>query len=260
MNLERYLAGLLCLPLCGTPLRAQQKAPPSPAVPEVIRVGGAQPAAPATQASATSVAAMDAAQVKALMDQVRFSGYRINDLLTDVRPERWKMPKAARASFNQTLGTLRGQMGSLNGWREEFQKRPDSMYLGYEVYAAINAVLPRLEGVARTVSSADNPSYGAQFDEGVVRLFDLQQTLGGYLGNLLRNQDQILSALQNNLAGCQNELGQAMRGRATRARGIRNAPPIRPYRRPSRTQRPTAKGAPKTGGRTSSSSATPPKP
>jgi hypothetical protein len=177
---------------------------------------------------------MSAAQVEALMDQVRFAGYRIHDLLADMHPEHWKMPAPAQVSFQVTLNALRQQMKSLQAWRAQFQKRPDSMYLGYEVFAAINAALPRLDGVARTVATAYNPSYGVQFDEVAGRLFDLQQNLGGYLGFLLRGQDQVITALENNVASCQSELGEAMRGRTGRARGVRNARPIRPYRRARR--------------------------
>ncbi len=222
MNQLRWFVGVLLL---AAPLAAQQsKAPPATQL-----AAPAQAVAPATLGPTSGE--MTAAQVDALMEQVRFAGYRISDLLTDVRPEHYKMPAAARESFAVSLATLHEQLKSLKAWREQFQKRPDSMYLGYEVYAAINAALPRLDGVARTVSSAYSPSYGAQFDQAAGRLFDLQQKLGGYLGYLLRNQDQVVTALENNLASCQGQLSEAMRGQSGRARGVRNSRPRRPYRR-----------------------------
>lgn len=227
MNRSRWLAGLLLAALAAAPLSAQQKVPPAEAPPPPVR--------PAPPAANPSTGRMSAAQVEALMQKVKFAGYRINDLLVDVHPEQWKkLPPTAVTSFQASLAALHEQMKSLKAWREQFQKRPQSVYLGYEVFAAINAVLPRLEGVARTVGKSYNASYGAQFDEVAGHLFDLQQHLGGYLGFLLRDQDQVITALENNVASCQRELGEAMRGRSPRARGVRNARPIRPYRRTRR--------------------------
>jgi hypothetical protein len=177
---------------------------------------------------------MEPAEVKKLMDQVRFAEYRINDLLTDIHPERWKMSDIGRASFQETLTTLRTQMDSLKKWRRLLQDRPESTYLAFETYAAMNAVLPRLAGVARNVSELDNPSYGVQFSQSGDRLFDLQQDLGAYVDFLLQIQDQVQLALENNLAGCQRDLGQAMRVRAQRAKPMRNVAPIRPQKRSER--------------------------
>ena len=173
---------------------------------------------------------MDAQQVKALLDQTRFAEYRLNDLLTDVHPERWKMSDDARNSFNQTLRTMRSQFKDLAGWREQFAARPESTYAGFETYATIGGILPRLEGVAQTISQADNASYGAQFSQVADRLFDLQQKLAPYLGFLLNNQDSITQALENNLAGCQTQLTHAMRGQSERPKWMRNSAPVRARR------------------------------
>ena len=173
---------------------------------------------------------MDAQQVKALLDQTRFAEYRLNDLLTDVHPERWKMSDDARNSFNQTLRTMRSQFKDLAGWREQFAARPESTYAGVETYATIGGILPRLEGVAQTISQDDNASYGAQFSQVADRLFDLQQKLAPYLGFLLNNQDSITQALENSLAGCQTQLSHAMRGQSERPKWMRNSAPDRARR------------------------------
>ena len=81
------------------------------------------------------------------------------------------------------------------------------MYLGFETYSTINAVLPRLDGVGRASSHFDNPSMGAQFSEVSGKLFDLQQALAPYIAYLLRNPDQLLYVSETNLASCQKELG-----------------------------------------------------
>ncbi|MGE5325992.1 MAG: hypothetical protein ACM3NO_03040, partial [Deltaproteobacteria bacterium] len=104
-------------------------------------------------------------EVKALLEQERLLEFRINDLMTDLRPERWKMSDAARTSFNQTIATMKSQMEILKGWRTAFVERPESMSAGFRVYTTIGAILPRLEGVARTINQVDNPSFGAQVDE-----------------------------------------------------------------------------------------------
>ena len=101
---------------------------------------------------------MDPAAMKQLLHKVWLTEYRINDLLTEVHPERWKLSDAAHTSFGKTLETLRTQMDTLEQWRAQFEKRPDSMYLGYETYAAINTLLPRLEGIGRDISRTRTPA------------------------------------------------------------------------------------------------------
>jgi hypothetical protein len=186
---------------------------------------------------------LDPVAMKQLLHSVWLAAYRISDLLTEVHPERWKMAEATRASFHKTLETLRTQMDTLEQWRGRFEQRPDSMYLGYETYAAVNTLLPRLDGIGRDISRLENPSLGVQFSQAGNQLFDLQQTLEPYLSFLLRNQDQLLSAAQNNLAGCQNELSFAMRGRAEPATPMKNILPEFKGRRRTKTK-PTAAIAP----------------
>ena len=194
---------------------------------------------------------MEPTQVKALLHKIWVVDYRINDLLTQVRPERWKISDAARNSFNQTLEALRAQLGALEEWRSQFEKRPDSMYLGYQTYATINAVLPRLDGVARSISQDENPSLGAQYGQAANQLFDLQQTLQPYLAFLMRNQDQVVYALQTNLAGCENQLSYAMRGKAEPAKPMKNVLPEFKGRRRSKSKPAAATsqppGQPKSG-------------
>ena len=179
---------------------------------------------------------MDPEAMKQLLHKIWLVEYRINDLLTEVHPERWKMEDAARTSFGKTLETLRTQMGALEQWRAQFERRPDSMYLGYQTYAAINALLPRLEGIGRDISRRENPSLGRQFSQPGNQLFDLQQAIEPFLSFLLRNQDQLLSAAQNNLASCQNELSFAMRGRTGPAKPMKNILPEFKGRRRSKSK------------------------
>jgi hypothetical protein len=169
---------------------------------------------------------LEPTQVKALLHKIWLTQYRINDLLGQVRPEHWKMPDAAGKSFGQTLENLHKALTSEEGWRAQFDSRPDSLYLGFQTYVAINAILPRLDGVARAVSQYENASFGAQYTQAANRLFDLQQALQPHLAFLLKNQDGLLLATQTNLASCQNELGYALHNKEGRATPMKNVAPV----------------------------------
>lgn len=232
---------------------AQQSAPPKspppsaqePAPPETEKIEVApvpKPAGPGAEGF------MEPAQVKEILQRVWRAEYRLNDLLTEVHPERWKLADPARGSFQQTFDTLRSQLQALEGWRGQLDVRPDSMYLGYMTHASIDALLPRLDAVTRMVSHHENTSLGAQFSQVGNQLFDLQQALQPYLVYLLRNQDQMLQAAQTNLAGCQNELSFAMRGRTQRAKPMKNIRPDFKGRRKPKPAEAGKEGAAPTGG------------
>jgi hypothetical protein len=206
--------------ILSAPAPPASQATPQTETIETIQSGPAKP-----QTAPGDEGYLEPAQVKELLRKVWLAEYRINDLLTEVHPERWKLSRAARDSFRQTLETLRAEMTALEGWRSQFNDRPDNAYLAYTTHAAMGAVLPRLDGVARSVTQHENASLGAQFSQAGNQLFDLQQALSVHLGALLRNQDQILQATQNNLAACQNELGYAVRGRTAPATPMKNVLP-----------------------------------
>jgi hypothetical protein len=165
---------------------------------------------------------MEPVQVKALAHKIWIVEYRINDLLAQVHPEKWKTSEVTRNSFNRTLENLHKGLDGLEEWRARFEKRPDSMYFGFQTYAGMNAALPGLDGVARAVSQFENPSLGAQYSQAGNQLFDLQQALQPYVAYLLRSPDQALYVAQTNLAGCQNELGNALRAQGGAAKPLKN--------------------------------------
>jgi hypothetical protein len=208
------------------------------------RAGGAQQTEPVKAPSELPIpmvkepGSMKTSEVLALLNQVRLSEFHVNDLLTDVHLERWKMPEVMRSSVGNSVTELRSQMNAMDAWREEMEKRPASAYLVFETYQGLSALPPRLDALARLVSENETPSFGAEYSAAGNRFLDAAQTLGLYLGYLLRNQDQIVSAMEGNLSSCQSELGEAMRGRVPKATPMRNARPIRPARRA-----PRAKGA-----------------
>lgn len=220
---------LVCAVEAGAQRVGQVQSAPTPpasqATPQTETVGTVQPGPAKPQPAPGGEGYLEPAQVKELLRKVWLAEYRINDLLTEVHPERWKLADAARDSFRQTLETLRAQMAALEGWRSQLNGRPDNAYLAYATHAAMGAVLPRLDAVARSVTQRENASLGAQFSQADNQLFDLQQGLGLYLGALLRYQDQVLQATQGNLAACQNDLGYALRGRAAAAKPMKNVLP-----------------------------------
>jgi uncharacterized protein (DUF1501 family) len=90
---------------------------------------------------------------------------------------------------------------------------------------AISAVLPRVDGVAHSVSQYENASFGAQYNQAANQLFDLQQMVEPHLAYLLKNQDNLMVAAQTNLASCQNELNFAEHNKGGRATPMKNIAP-----------------------------------
>jgi hypothetical protein len=166
---------------------------------------------------------LEPSQVKALAHRIWIAEFRVNDLLSSVHPGSWKMSNITRNSFGQTLDSLRQSMQVMEDWRAQFEQRPDSIYFGFETYAAVNAVLPRLDGVGKAAAKYENPSLAAQYSEASNTLFDLQQSLEPYIAYLLRNPDQALYVSQGNLAQCQSQLGALLRGQGGPATPMKNS-------------------------------------
>ena len=117
-------------------------------------------------------------------------------------------------------------MAAEEDWRGQFDARPDSLYLGFQTYMAMGAVLPRADGVARSVSRYENASFGGQFSQAANQLFDLQQSLAPHLAYLLKNQDNVMLIAQSNMASCQNELNFAEHDKEGRATPMKNIAPV----------------------------------
>jgi hypothetical protein len=178
---------------------------------------------PSDEASAAGH--LEPQQVKDLMHKIWLAQYRLNDLLAQVHPDKWKMLPEVRQSFNQSMESLRKAMAGEEEWRGQFEARPDSLYLGFQTYVAISAVLPRVDGVAHSVSQYENPSFGAQYSQAANQLFDLQQLIEPHLSYLLKNQDNVQLTAQTNLASCENELNIAERDKQGRATPMKNIAP-----------------------------------
>ena len=138
-------------------------------------------------------------------------------------------------------------MAAEEDWRSQFEARPDSLYLGFQTYVAISAVLPRVDGVAHDVSQYENASFGAQYSQSANQLFDLQQLIEPHLAYLLKNQDNFLLVAQTNLASCQNELNFAEHGKQGRAIPMKNIAPEFKGRKRTAHAPPAASGAKQAG-------------
>ena len=223
--MKRFL--FLPIALCACSAAAQQPAKNQPAQgaqagasPQTETIPSPQPA-PANQ-PVNAPGYMDRAQVEILVHKIGAMDLRIEDLLKAAHPEKWVVSNIIRNSLTQTLENLHTAMDALEAWRSEFEKRPDSIYYGFQTYAAINAALPRLDGVAHAVSQYENPTLGAQYSQAGDQLFDLQQTLQPYIAYLLRSPDQVLFVAQTNLAACQKQLGTALNGQSGPATPLKN--------------------------------------
>jgi len=190
------------------------------ATPQTETIPPPQPAQPSPPVTAPGY--MDPAQVKALAHKIWQAELRANDLVTQLHPKKWVVSNIVRNSFNQTLENLQAALAGLEDWRAKFETRPDSMYFGFETFAEISAVLPRLDGVGRAANQFESASLGAEFSQAGGQFFDLQQALEPYIAYLLRSPDQALYVAQTNLAGCQSQLGNALRGQAGPATPLKN--------------------------------------
>ena len=211
---------------------------------------GQTPAVPSAQQGTSGF--LEPAQVKVLTHKIWLAQYRLNDLLSQVHPEKWKISPATKQSFDQSLDSLRKSIAAQEDWRSQFDARPDSVYLGFQTYMAIGAVLPRVDGVARSVSQYENPSFGGQYSQAANQLFDLQQRIEPHLAYLLKNQDNAMLIIQTNLASCQNELNYAEHNKEGHATPMKNIVPEFKGRKRNAHAAPAASGG-KTGNATNPS-------
>jgi hypothetical protein len=255
------------LSLAGQTSAKKPQLPPHPNGPaneeiqtEKIVVPGQAPAVPSLQVVVPG--RMEPEQVKALAHRIWLAQYRLNDLLAQVNPGKWKMAPGLRQSFDQSMDSLHKALEAEEGWRSQLEARPDSIYLGFMTYVAISAVLPRVDGVAHSVSRYENGSFGAQYSQAGNQLFDLQQMIEPHLAALLKNQDNVFLVVQSNLASCQNELSFAEHNKEGSATPMRNiAPAFKGHGRPahSTTTAGSAKPAPVKAAPAGKSSSNPPK-
>ena len=156
------LGARAALPAQEPPAAQEPVKPSPPPVPETEQVQEPQPSPPQPVTQVSVAGSMEPAQVKELLHRVWLAEYRVNDLLTDLHPERWKLSPEAGEDFNKLLEKLRNEMAALEQWRSQFENRVESAYLGFETYASLGAVLPELDSMARRISKYENSSLAAR--------------------------------------------------------------------------------------------------
>ena len=95
-------------------------------------VQAATPGAQASQSQPAMVWKPEEAQ--ALLQKIYMAAFRVNDLLTLLRPDQWKMGDAERKSFSQTLDSLRDQLKTLEQGRSQLVGQPRSPPVLERVY------------------------------------------------------------------------------------------------------------------------------
>jgi hypothetical protein len=213
-------------PTAKAPASGRATGQPPASAPIETETINVRPAAPAPVSKPPGEpGGVEPALARAALHKLWMAEYRINDLLSQEQPEKWKVSDAARHSYYQAAEALRKQLATFENWRGQFEKRPESPYLGHETYVSINRLVPLLDGVARAVSQDESSRNGAEYSKAGDQILEQQQALESYLSLLLRNQDAVLLGWQNNLANCQNELNFAMRSRSQRAIPMKNINP-----------------------------------
>ncbi|TAM81883.1 MAG: hypothetical protein EPN47_10775 [Acidobacteria bacterium] len=200
---------------------ASETAPPEQIETEKIKVPENMQSPPRSMANQPGY--MEPAQTHQLLVKLWQAEARVNDLVTQIRPEELKMAAVDLDNFNNDLKVLRGSLAYLEESRQIFDRRVDSEYLGFETYAGISEVLPLIERLTRTISRHNNPSLEGEFNQSWNDMLTMRQSLKPYLSFLLRNHDQIFVTMEANLAGCQNELGYKnykANGSATNMRNV----------------------------------------
>jgi hypothetical protein len=190
---------------------------------EKIQVPETMQAPPPSMASQPGY--MLPSQAKQLLVKIWDSEQRLNDLLSQIHPEGLKMSPVAAKTLEQNIKTVHENVVGLENARARFAGRPDSEYFGFETFAAISVLLPRLSEIADTVYRHQNQSLGSDIRQAWTDLFTREQALVPYVSFLTRNHDQIYTLTQGNLYTCQTQLNEAMRGKTERAVPMRNILP-----------------------------------
>src|SRR5438046_3129754 len=135
-----------------------------------------QAATPGAQASQSQPAMVwKPEETQALLQKIYMAAFRINDLLTLLRPDQWKMGDAERKSFSQTLDSLRDQLKTLEQWRYQLMAQPQNTSVADKTSAALDAVRTSVEAFARAVGQYDSPGAGAEYKGAAETLSGLAQ-------------------------------------------------------------------------------------
>jgi hypothetical protein len=223
--LEAYVSALRAGPPAERNAKPAASASPPP-VPqtEKVEVPKFYEAPPATLTSETGT--LQPAEVKLLLYHAYAAAFRFTDLLSQLDPGKWKMDDAARPRFDQVLAGVRRELKGFEEWRGQFAEQPDNLYLGYKTYTAMSSVITAMAELADAVSRYQGPASGSLFQQAADPFAATRKSLDSYLSYLLQNQQRMRSTLENNLAGCQNNLTYTMFGKTGPVTDVKNIKPV----------------------------------
>ncbi|HEV2494406.1 MAG TPA: hypothetical protein VG204_15175 [Terriglobia bacterium] len=188
----------------------------------------APPSPPPPATTAIEVGYLTSDQVKVLLHRIYVAAFRLNDLLTQVQPGRWKVPEPVRDHFNLRVAKLRSDLKALDAARAQFSEQTDSPYLGYQTTEAIPLVISDLKDVDQDLTLFEGRGLSSQFAGPGQWLEESRQALKAYLEFMMRNWNQVTRTYEANLAACQNTLNYAMYGHAAAARPMEPVRFVRP--------------------------------
>lgn len=203
--LEGHLGAVRASLTAPTPANAASNGAPET---EVIKTQSTPP--PATTVEEAGYLLPD--QVKPLLHRLYVATFRINDLLSQVHPGRWKVPEPVRDYFNLRVAAFQRDAKTLEAARSQFAEETDDPYLGYRVYEAIPAVVSDLKSAEAEVGEFAGAKATAPFEQPGQWIEQSRAALGTYVDFLMRNRSQVIHTYEANLASCQNTLNYALRG------------------------------------------------
>lgn len=192
---------------------------------------------PLTTPVAVITPPLTANQVKAILFKIYTSYFRINDLLSQERPEQWKTSPAERTLVGGAREALFSKLRNLEKWRALFSQSPGNVYYGFETYVAVNDLLHPLRMFSREISRDENARLGDDYSRRAADLEAQLQNLVPYFRFILKNDEAGYGQYQADLANCQNELGYAMHGFVRPATSMKNVVPDFEGRRARRESR-----------------------
>jgi len=180
------------------------------------------------------------AQVKAILNTMYTSEFRIRDLLSQERPDQWKASRAEQALVSQARETLLSQLGTLETWRARLYQDPENMYDAFQVFRSVDEVFLPLRVFSREIIRYRGAGMGEPYRR---RADDLEANLNAlmpYIGAILQHASDNASMIQTDLDTCQNQLTYAMHGMLHAPASLKNVVPVFEGRR-ARARRQAAK-------------------
>lgn len=192
---------------------------------QVERVAPRSFPAPISAPVAVAAPPMSPEQVKAILGKIYISDYRIRDLLTQEKPEQWKIPKAEQMMASQARDALIAKIEAAEKWRGLFSQSPDNIYYGFETFITVSDVLHPLWLFSRDASRKEGINVGADYSRRAADLDSQLHLLLPYFRFALKRDQAGYGQYEADLANCQNQLGYAMHGLVRHATPIRNEVP-----------------------------------